>query len=68
MLLRDSALPSHCHGCGYDLRGTPGLRCPDCNTDRRQSSTGLLERAAVWSVMDLPRWGSRVRAMVRILV
>lgn len=63
----DTLPAGYCHNCGYDLRGTPGLHCPECNTDRRQSSTALLERAAVWSVMDLPRWGSRVRAMVRIL-
>lgn len=23
-----------CGGCGYDLRGTPGDRCPECGTER----------------------------------
>lgn len=22
--------PGHCTSCGYDLRGSPGLRCPEC--------------------------------------
>ena len=24
----------YCHGCHYDLRGTPGLHCPECGRAR----------------------------------
>lgn len=25
--------PGHCHKCGYNLRGLPKPRCPECGTD-----------------------------------
>ena len=26
-------LSGHCRTCGYDLRGSPGPRCPECGTE-----------------------------------
>lgn len=36
---RRVTLPGHCRGCGYDLRGLSGSRCPECGRE------GLAARA-----------------------
>ena len=28
--------PNKCQACGYDLRGSPSLRCPECGSNRSQ--------------------------------
>ena len=40
----------HCAKCGYDLRGSPGLRCPECGehyTPRKQGTVAIWFTACV---------------------
>ena len=39
---RKWAMEGRCTGCGYDLRGSSGLRCPECGSAREVADSDAL--------------------------
>jgi hypothetical protein len=43
IILKNQPTPRNCHNCGYDLRGLPEPRCPECG-----QPFGRREQASDW--------------------
>ena len=56
-----------CPGCGYNLRGLTGTRCPECNQELRMR-VGLVEPRLAWFISGVVGIGMSLGFCVFLLV